>query len=456
MNIYIKVEIKSRELESRLLLALVAAERGHSVLIGPQAKTIEATVNGTLKPGIVYDKSLTPGPEKIKAIRQSTQAGCIYTSQDEESGLLEEDYSSFARSRFSEETLDLVHKVFAWGEHDRAGIVSMYPGSKAKIVATGSPRVDLWRHDLSEYYTGQENGGLSNYILFPSNFAGPLDNKRMWQRLKFARLNGYFQRGVDEFSQYNLEVYRIELLKYFVKAIRSIAETFPDTSIVVRPHPVESEEAWAAHLGRISNVHVIKQGSINSWIKNSSVVVHNSCTSGIEAAVYGKPVIAYRPQKSEFEFEVPNKVSYQVETEQQLIKGVGKVLRTGQLPSGMDSGSIHDLICNRFANLEDQLAADRIVDEWEKLDNGQVSISNCWSKIKFDEVCQSAKETLGAIKRLATLNCSMPTREKNHKFPPITDAEIADIANRFRIALKRFDSIKVRLLDERVVLVEPG
>ena len=165
MNIYIKMEIKSRELESRFLLALVAAERGHSVLLGPQKRTIEATVNGTLKPGIVYDKSLTPGPEKLKAIRGSTQAGCIYTSQDEESGLLEEDYSSFARSRFSEETLGLVHKVFAWGEHDRAAIVSMYPGFKTKIVATGSARVDLWRRDFSEYYMGQENGGLSNYIL---------------------------------------------------------------------------------------------------------------------------------------------------------------------------------------------------------------------------------------------------------------------------------------------------
>ena len=456
MNIYIKMEIKSRELESRFLLALVAAERGHSVLLGPQKRTIEATVNGTLKPGIVYDKSLTPGPEKLKAIRGSTQAGCIYTSQDEESGLLEEDYSSFARSRFSEETLGLVHKVFAWGEHDRAAIVSMYPGFKTKIVATGSARVDLWRRDFSEYYMGQENGGLSNYILFPSNFGGPLDNKRMWQRLKFERSSGYFLRGADEFRRYKQEAYYMELLRYFIKAIRSVAETFPNTSIVVRPHPVESEEAWAGHLGEIPNVHVIKQGSINSWIKNSSVVVHNGCTSGLEAVVSGKPVIAYRPKKSEFEPVVPNKVSYQVETEQQLIEALRKVLRTGQLPPDLDSESIGHLIRNRFANLENQLAVDRIVDEWEKLDNGQLSLSNNWSKIKFDEVCNSAKEKLGTLKRRATLNYSMSTIEKNHKFPPITHAEITDIAKRFRTALKRFDSVKVRLLDERTVLVEPG
>ena len=36
MNIYIKVEVKRRELESRLLLAMAAAERGHQFYLSQQ------------------------------------------------------------------------------------------------------------------------------------------------------------------------------------------------------------------------------------------------------------------------------------------------------------------------------------------------------------------------------------------------------------------------------------
>ena len=455
MNIYIKVEIKSRELESRLLLALVAAERGHSVLIGPQKQTIGATVNGILKPGIVHDKSLSPGPGKIEAMKRSTQAGCIYTSQDEESGLLDEDYSDFAKSRFSEETLRMVHRVFAWGEHDRSGVIAMYPTAKSKIVATGNPRVDLWRADLSEYFKEQKYGELSNYIMIPSNFGGPLANRRMWQRLSFERSSGYYQRGVGEFRQYDLEAYSIGLLMFFVKSIRGIAAAFPDTNIVVRPHPIESEEAWLGHLGEIPNVRVNMSGSAGSWIRNASVIVHNGCTTGLEAAVCGKPVIAYRPLKSEFEWEIPNQVSYQVENESELLDVIGFVLRTKHLPAEMDLDGIQELFNRRFANLQGRLAGDRIVDEWEKLDNGRLSMPNRWSKIKVGEIYRSAKGTIGAIKRLATLDYGTASRKLSYKFPPIGHSEIMGIVSRFRFALKRFDNIKVRLLDERLILVEP-
>ena len=37
MNIYIKIEVKNREFEGRLLLALAAAERGHTVILGPRS-----------------------------------------------------------------------------------------------------------------------------------------------------------------------------------------------------------------------------------------------------------------------------------------------------------------------------------------------------------------------------------------------------------------------------------
>ena len=60
MNIYIPVEIKVREFEGRLLLALAAAERGHEVLLG-QKQDVELLLQQDLvKPGILHHKSILP------------------------------------------------------------------------------------------------------------------------------------------------------------------------------------------------------------------------------------------------------------------------------------------------------------------------------------------------------------------------------------------------------------
>ena len=66
MNIYLPIEVKVRELEGKTLLALTAAERGHTVIIGEKKDTINLAKKGILPPGIVHDKSLTPGEYKIK------------------------------------------------------------------------------------------------------------------------------------------------------------------------------------------------------------------------------------------------------------------------------------------------------------------------------------------------------------------------------------------------------
>ena len=49
MNIYIKVEVKLRELESRLLLAMAAAEKGHEVLLGSNLLTLDLVKKKNIK-----------------------------------------------------------------------------------------------------------------------------------------------------------------------------------------------------------------------------------------------------------------------------------------------------------------------------------------------------------------------------------------------------------------------
>ena len=65
MNIYLHVEVAVRELDSKLLLAILAAANGHEIVISSMGEIIKGLKKGILTPGIFHTKSLTPSKSKI-------------------------------------------------------------------------------------------------------------------------------------------------------------------------------------------------------------------------------------------------------------------------------------------------------------------------------------------------------------------------------------------------------
>jgi surface carbohydrate biosynthesis protein len=196
MNIYLPIEVKLRELEGKMLLAMVAAERGHVVIIGEKKDTLNLAKAGKLPPGVVHDKSFTPGQYKIDYFKKLKEYGHFISGQDEETGLLDESFDDFATRRFSEETISLADKVFAWGAHDAQSLREIYPNYKNRIIATGSPRVDLWRSEFDSYY--KKSTTVRNPdILVASNFGYPIDENPFWNRVARLRKAGYFERDPE-------------------------------------------------------------------------------------------------------------------------------------------------------------------------------------------------------------------------------------------------------------------
>ena len=58
MNIYLHVEVSVRELDSKLLLAVLAASKGHQVILSSMGEIIKGLKMGALTPGIFHSKSL--------------------------------------------------------------------------------------------------------------------------------------------------------------------------------------------------------------------------------------------------------------------------------------------------------------------------------------------------------------------------------------------------------------
>ena len=104
MNIYLHLEVLDRELDSKLLLATLAASRGHDVIVSDQESIVKGLTRKFLSPGIFHTKSLTPGKFKILKHKKIIDTRCKITSIDEEGGLIDYGYDEFARVRYSIKT----------------------------------------------------------------------------------------------------------------------------------------------------------------------------------------------------------------------------------------------------------------------------------------------------------------------------------------------------------------
>ena len=145
MNIYLHVEISARELDSKLLLAVLAASKGNEVLVSSIGFIINGLNTKVLAPGIYHTKSLTPSKNKIIRHQKIIDQGSKITSIDEEAGIDQDDYSEFAIDRYSDLSIEQASAVFGWGLNDTDTLKKIYSKNSQKIHKTGSPRADLWK-----------------------------------------------------------------------------------------------------------------------------------------------------------------------------------------------------------------------------------------------------------------------------------------------------------------------
>jgi surface carbohydrate biosynthesis protein len=82
---------------------------------------------------------------------------------------------------------------------------------------------------------------------------------------------------------------------------------------MVRPHPSKNTYIYGSYLYRHTDIHIHKRFEVRPWILESKAVIHNSCTTGVEAALLNTPVIAYVPHESK-RLETPNEVSVRCTT----------------------------------------------------------------------------------------------------------------------------------------------
>jgi hypothetical protein len=263
---------------------------------------------------------------------------------------------------------------------------------------------------------------------------------------------GRAARGMTPGYAIGLQVHKQALFKRFQQLIPELERTFPDFTIVVRPHPTENHEVYHEIAGRCQRVRVEHAGNVISWLLATKALVHNSCTTGLEAYALGVPALSYRARVDERYdygfYRLPNLLSHECFDFGELIDCLKKVL-AGQL-GGADGTERRELFDHYLAAREGPLASQRIVDVLEEI---AAEASEQPLPSRLDRLSgEFAAEWRRLGKRYRSLlpgTVNRPEFQK-HRFPDLSLDVVRTRASRFRQLLGNGAEFSVEQLSSEI------
>jgi surface carbohydrate biosynthesis protein len=458
----IPVENQVRELDPKLLLACIAARRGFSSMIGSRR---EMELNIDQFPRSIYlSKSMTI--RSLIFFRVAKRFNHEIVTWDEEA-LVHLPAETYFSRRLDPKAIRFVSCLFAWGQ-DNADLWRQYPQLPANIPIhiTGTPRNDMMRSQLRPFYEEAVKKIKSRYGDFflvntnvnHVNAYGPDMNlfkpvKKSGDKPKFGRA----ARGMSRAYAEGLRDHKQAVFDHFIKLIPELEKAFPDCNIVVRPHPTENHAVYNQIADNCERVYVTNEGNVVPWIMATKAVLHNGCTTGVEAYVMGVPAVSYRATINEdydYGFYIlPNKMSHQCFDFDQLKDLLQRILR-GELGAA-DGDERQALIQDYLASREGPLACERMVDVLETMAEDfnvspKESLKNKlerWVVIRGLHLVKSIKSSLpGSHNR---------PEFQRHRFPEISLETLQTKLHRFQQLLGYTKELKVEKVTDVIFKISP-
>jgi surface carbohydrate biosynthesis protein len=368
-SLILPVESQLRELDPKLLLACVAATRGFRVFLGSRTR-IDFRI-AAFPRSLYLCKSMTP--RSIKMFRIMRELGHEIGVWDEEA-LVHPAPQQYYQRRLSAEAMRQVSMLFAWGE-ENAELFRKYPEYPGTpIHVTGNPRIDMLRPELEAFHREEADrirARFGDFVLVNTNFAmvnaflPTLNLLQSGDAHGGAPATGAFAVGWERDFVEALAAHKRALFEHFQALLPRLAAAFPERTIVVRPHPTEDRAPWETAAAPLRNVEVVAEGGIAPWLSATRALVHNGCTTAIEAFIMRVPAVAYRPVRSErCDNHFPNAVSHEARDFESL-RTVLRGILEGRVGPAAEPGQ-RALVDHHIAAREGALASDRIADVLEE------------------------------------------------------------------------------------------
>jgi surface carbohydrate biosynthesis protein len=263
-----------RDLEGLVLLGRQLATQGADVTLVPMYE--QGFDVPALRPDLVLVNYTRPNNADL--IKSYKRAGILVGVLDTE-GIGGKNADQFAGMVKSAGCTDLVDLYCVWGHAQYAAFLKQGTVSAALLQTTGCPRYDFcappWRAALPKPPVG------SGYVLINTNFptvnprfsAGSSHEEEAMVKAGFAR--DFARQFIADAGRAHAAVLDTSI---------KLARHFSGVEFVLRPHPFENSAAYDA-FAALPNTRVIQSGTSLEWINGAKLLIHQNCSTAIEAAM---------------------------------------------------------------------------------------------------------------------------------------------------------------------------
>jgi len=458
----IPVENQVREFDPKLLLACIAVQRGFAIIIGPH-REIDFRISSFPR-SLYLNKSMTE--RNLKMFRIIEKVGHEILTWDEEA-LVHLPAETYYSRRLSPVAIRYNSHLFAWGE-DNAELWRQYPDIPADmpIHVTGNPRSDMLRPELRSFYD-QEAEEIrkthGRFILVNTNFNHvnaffpaqnlfrPADNPG--EEPQFGKAAVGMSREYAE----GLRDHKTAVFNTFKELIPVLDRAYPEHTVIVRPHPTENQQVYMDIAKDCQRVKVTNEGNVVPWLMATDVVIHNGCTTGVEAYMMKVPAISYRAQINEKYdmgfYRLPNLISHECFDIDQLQETLTKIIK-GEL--GAASGDERRELVNHYLAAQDgPLACELIVDVLEKkMEQQPVLPKPPLSDRIAGTVIANYRRIYKNIKKHIP-GTHAPPHFHRHRYPGISLQELINRINKIQRVIGDTSEVKTEQIIDQIFLIRP-
>jgi hypothetical protein len=235
------------------------------------------------------------------------------------------------------------------------------------------------------------------------------------------------------------------LFDYFLEMVPALAKACPQHTIVVRPHPSEKRDTWQQAVAGVANVKVVAEGNVVPWILAADLLIHNGCTTAIEAYLLGKMAVAYQPATSEdFDLQLPNLLSHRAFDLAALLDDARAHLAGTLTTDARDEEHQRVLIDRYVEGRSGEFASERIVAAVESF---AATRNDAAGRGPVDRCMAAAGARLrGLVQRV---EAHIPGHHNNavylsHMFPGATVQQVRERVATYGRILGRFADVQVR------------